>query len=376
MAATQLEIDRNQMLLGGAERLPHVRAPRAFPPKPPASCQKSQMPATLQRSLTLPVQALAWLGGQGTRAIAALVFIGIALPPLGELLKPYVTEAVFLLLCISFMRVDLGALRDHLRRPGVVLAATAWTTLAVPLMSGGICLLTGVHMRSPDLYLALMLQAVASPMMASPALAAVMGLDSTLVLVTLITSTALIPITAPLFAYVFFGSALTLSPLGLGLKLVAILAGSMLVATSVRWIAGVSAIRRHVRPIDGLNVLFLLVFVAAVMGNVVGGFLADPVSTIELTMLAFVVFFTLLGVTALIFRKAGNGRAMALGLMVSQRNMGLMLAATDGVLPGTTWLYFALSQFPIYLSPQLLKPMVRKLSAQPAASAAPEAGGA
>ena len=146
----------------------------------------------------------------------------------------------------------------------------------------------------------------------------------------------------------------------------------MLVAISIRWTAGVSAIRRHVRSIDGLNVLFLLVFVAAVMGNVVGGFLADPVSTIELTMLAFAVFFTLLGVTALIFRKAGAGRAMALGLMVSQRNMGLMLAATDGVLPGTTWLYFALSQFPIYLSPQLLKPMVRKLRAEPATSAAPE----
>jgi BASS family bile acid:Na+ symporter len=44
--------------------------------------------------------------------------------------------------------------------------------------------------------------------------------------------------------------------------------------------------------------------------------------------------------------------------------MGLMLAATDGVLPGTTWLYFALSQFPIYLSPQLLKPIVRRLSVQ------------
>jgi BASS family bile acid:Na+ symporter len=40
-----------------------------------------------------------------------------------------------------------------------------------------------------------------------------------------------------------------------------------------------------------------------------------------------------------------------------------MVAATDGVLPGTTWLYFALSQFPIYLSPQLLKPLVARLSA-------------
>ena len=50
--------------------------------------------------------------------------------------------------------------------------------------------------------------------------------------------------------------------------------------------------------------------------------------------------------------------------MVSQRNMGLMLAATDGALPGLTWLYFALCQFPIYLSPQLLKPIARKLSSQ------------
>ena len=86
---------------------------------------------TLTRILALPVRALSWIGGQGAPAIAALVFIGVAVPPLGELLKPYVTEAIFLLLCISFMRVDLGALRNYLRRPGLVIAATAWTTLAV-----------------------------------------------------------------------------------------------------------------------------------------------------------------------------------------------------------------------------------------------------
>ena len=176
------------------------------------------------------------------------------------------------------------------------------------------------------------------------------------------TSTALIPFTAPLFAYAFFGTALTLSPLGLGLKLLAILAGALLVAAAIRWSVGASAIRRHVRPIDGLNVLILFVFVAAVMGNVVGGFLADPLGTIGQIGLAFAVSFALLGLTTLIFRKAGNRRALALGLMVSQRNMGLMLAATDGVLPGTTWLYFALSQFPIYLTPQLLKPLVARLN--------------
>jgi len=315
----------------------------------------------LQRWISVPAHALAWLGGQGTRAIAALVFIGIALPPLGALLKPFVTEAIFLLLCISFMRIDLGALRAHLRKPGLVLAATAWTTLGVPLISGAACVAVGLDARAPDLFLAMMLQAVASPMMASPALAAVMGLDATLVLVTLVTSTALVPFTAPLFAHLFFGTVLQLSPLGLGLKLVVILCGSLLVAGAIRWFAGEAAIKRHKAPIDGFNILVLFVFVAAVMGTVMGSLWTDPVWAIELAALAFAVFFALLCATFVIFRKAGPERAFALGLMVSQRNMGLMLAATDGVLPGTTWLYFAMSQFPIYLSPQLLKPLANRI---------------
>ena len=115
-----------------------------------------------------PAAGLAWLGRQGTRAIAALVFIGIALPPLDALLKSFVTEAIFVLLCLAFLRVDPAALQSYLGRPALVLAATAWTTLAVPAVFGAVCLTIGLDARSPDLFLALMLQAVASPMMASP----------------------------------------------------------------------------------------------------------------------------------------------------------------------------------------------------------------
>src|SRR3954453_12223506 len=213
--------------------------------------QENAMPAALLNCFALPVRGLAWLGRQGTRAIAALVVIGIALPPLGELLKPYVAEAIFLLLCISFMRVDIAALRDHLRRPGIVIAASAWTMIAVPALIGIGCLAAGVDRSSPDLFLALMLQAVASPMMAAPAMAALMGLDSTLALITLVTGTALVPLTAPLFAWIFFGSALTLSPLALGVKLALMLAGSLGVAMTIRKLFGISAIRRAREPIDG-----------------------------------------------------------------------------------------------------------------------------
>jgi hypothetical protein len=309
----------------------------------------------------VPAAVLAWLGRQGTRAIAALVFIGIAMPPVGALLKPFVTEAIFVLLCIAFLRMDPAALRGYLGRPALVLAATAWTMLVIPVLFGVSCLAIGLDARSPDLLLGIMLQAVASPMMAAPAFAALMGLDATLVLVTLITSSALTPFTAPLFAYAFTGPALTLSPLALGLKLLAILAGSALVGFIIRRIAGLAAIMWYKDEIDGVNILVVFVFVAAVMENVAVRFFAAPMVMIGLTALAFMVFFAVLGLTTLLFSRVGKERALVLGLMASQRNMGLMLAATGGALPDIAWLYFALSQFPIYLSPHLLKPLVRRL---------------
>ena len=151
------------------------------------------------------------------------------------------------------------------------------------------------------------------------------------------------------------GLEVTLSPLALGLTLFVILAGSALLAFVIRRIVGGAAILPHKDRIDGFNILVLFVFVSAVMENVGERFLATRLVMIGLTALAFAVFLALLVVTTLVFLWAGRERAFALGFMVSQRNMGLMLAATGGFLPDLTWLYFAVSQLPIYLSPQLLK---------------------
>ncbi|MEK9280231.1 MULTISPECIES: Na+-dependent transporter [unclassified Bradyrhizobium] len=332
------------------------------------------MSISLRTIFAVPLRGLTWLGDQGTRAVAALVFIAIAVPPIGALLRPYVTEAIFCLLCISFMRVDLAALYGHLRRPGLVAAATAWTTIGVPMLVGLLAWSTGFDSRSPGLFLALMLQGMASPMMASPALAAMIGLDATLVLVTLVTSTALVPFTASLFASLFLGASLSITPLTLGLKLLGLLAGSLLAATVIRRAVGTDAIHRHRRPIDGINIIILLVFASAVMGDVASDLVTDPVFTIGVALMAFAVYFTLLAVTTLLFRRVGYERALALGLMVSQRNLGLMLAATAGALPPTTWLYFALTQFPIHLAPYMLTPIARRLMARVHASGAAAAG--
>jgi BASS family bile acid:Na+ symporter len=316
-------------------------------------------------AIGLPGTALGWLGRQGTRAIAVVVFIGIAVPSLDALVKPFVPEAIFALLCIAFLRVETAALRARLGRPGLLVAVTAWTMLVIPALVGGAGLAVGLPTRTPDLFLALMLQAVASPMMAAPAFAAVMGLDATLVLVTLVTSSALTPFTAPLFAYIFIGPTLALPPVALGLKLISILGGSALVAIAIRRVVGIAAITRSKDKLDGLNILLVFVFVGAVMEHVAARTLARPLTMLGLAVLAFAICYALLGLTALVLAGAGPERAFALGLMASQRNMGLMVAATGNALPEVAWLYFALCQFPIYLSPQLLKPLARRVLARP-----------
>jgi len=311
-----------------------------------------------------PAALLSLLGRQGPRAVAALIVIGIALPPIGALFIPFVTEAVFVLLCIAFLRVDATAFKRYLGRPAIVLAATSWTSVAIPILFGTSYLAFGLKDQSPDIFLALTLQTMAPPLMAAPALAALIGLDATLVLCTMVASTALLPLTAPLFAYAFLGHALTLSPFVLGLKLLGILAGSALVGFTVRRMAGLAAVERQKERIDGFNILVMFVFVSAMMESVAARFLAAPIITIGLAALAFLVAFAVLCLTTLLFASAGRERALTLGFTASQRNTGLMLAATAGALPDLSWLYFAFTYFPLYLFPLLLQPLARRIIIQ------------
>lgn len=306
-------------------------------------------------------RALAWLGGQGPRAIAAVVLIGVATPPIGALLRPFVAESIFALLCVAFLRLDGAALGRQLKRPGALLAASLWTMVCVPVLFGAACLALGLNWRAPELHMALMLQAVASPMMAAPAFAAAMGLDATLVLVALVASSTLTPLTAPLFAAAFVGPALTVSPVALGLRLFLILAGAAAAAAVLRRFVGMEALRRRKAELDGLNVLLVFVFVSGLMKDVAANALLQPLLALALAALAFLVSFAVLGLTVLALRWAGIERAFALGMMASQRNIGLMLAGTAGALPDLVWLYFSLCQVPIYLAPQLLQPLARRL---------------
>ena len=106
--------------------------------------------------------------------MASLLLIAVLTPPLGDLLRPYLTLAIVGLLSIAFLRIDMKSFSSHIRQPALVFKATLWTMLAIPALITSLCLLAGINSISAGLYTALLLQAAASPMMAAPAIAALL----------------------------------------------------------------------------------------------------------------------------------------------------------------------------------------------------------
>jgi hypothetical protein len=304
---------------------------------------------------------LSLIGRHGTLVMAASLFVGLFVPGLAAASKPLLGPAIIAMLLFAFLRMDPTMLRHHMTRPGLVAAATLWIMLVVPATLGTLFVVFGVQQRVPGLFFILVLQISAPGLISAPALAALMGLDVTLTLASMILCMAITPLTASLFTHIFLGTALA-SPLVFGLWLFLIIAGSAAVAAIIRRLAGRAFIEAQRLAIDGLSVIAMLLFAVAAMDGVADHFRADPLRVVGLTLLAFALALGLIGVTALAFARAGRSRAFAIGLIAGNRNIGLMLAATGFAAPDIAWLYFALAQFPIYLLPHLLKPLARRLA--------------
>jgi BASS family bile acid:Na+ symporter len=316
----------------------------------------------LDRATAGPAGLLAWLGRHGANAVAISIVLGILLPPLGALIRPFFAETVFLLLCLAFLRVEPGALRAQLARPRLLVAAATWTMLVVPVLTGLGLYALDLPAQAPGLMLALMFNAVAPPIFSSPALAVLMGLNAAITLAVLLACVAATPFLAPALVAAFVGPAVTFSPMELGLRLVLMLAGAACVAVAVRAVLGRAWVERQAERIDGLNVVVLFLFAVALMGDVLSNTIDRPLVVLGLLALSSAITFGLSALTALVFWHTGARTALPLAHAGGSRNTGLMLAAAAGLVPELVWLYVALIQIPIYALPLLSRSLVRKLS--------------
>lgn len=310
--------------------------------------------------LSLLSRPLAVIGRQGTRAVAASVFVGLALPGLAALAKPLLLASILALLSLSFLRTDASGMRAN-HRGGVLVLALIWIMGVLPAAFG--YLVSRIYPPQDNgLMLALVMQAAAPPIMSTPAFAALLGIDATLSLAVMVLSMIVTPLTAPVVVGAFTDGALALDGAALAIRLALVLAGTGVLGFGLRWWLGPPRIARMRDTLDGLNVILLLILALGLMDGVTSRFLVDPWLVLGMAGLTFLISACAILSTLVLFRWAGRGQNLMLGFAAGHRNISLMIAATGAFLPETTWLYIAVAQFPIYLLPLLLRPLARRLA--------------
>ncbi len=307
------------------------------------------------------LDGLALIGRYGTQGFALSIFLGLALPQFAAAARPLLGVTIFVFVMITFARVDGRALRSLLGRPAPLLLAVGWLTAAPAALVLAALAVVGREQLDPGLVLGLALLGAAPPIMSAPAVAMLLNLQPTLILAAVLVTTTLGPLLSPLLAELIAGTAVPLDVAVLIKRLVLLIGGAILAAVVLRVLLGEARMRARKAELDGLGVVMYFLFAVAAMDGVLAAAVADPGQVARFLAVAFAISALgfAAGLTLLVPLPPADSFVLAYG--TGHRNMGLLVAALGTATPDTTFLFFALAQFPIYLMPQLVKPLARRI---------------
>lgn len=309
---------------------------------------------------TLVAKTLAWLGRWGTQAIVLSVVLGLAAPPLAAAARPLLPWTVLVFLTLMFARADIAAIRVVLSRPGRLALALGWLVLVPPLCFYVALGLVGRHHLDPGLLLGLAMQAAAPPLASVPAIAMLLGLRPTLIMIAVLTTTIASALTSPLLVDWVAGAAVPIDQAVLVRRLALMIGGSLAAALVLRRVVGAARLETNARSLDGVGVVMYVVFGVAAMDGVAAATLADPWRSLGFTTLTFAIAAAGLLGSWTVLRPFDPRDRLAIGYGTGMRNGALQIAALGAAVPDTAYLYFALSQLPIYILPYLLRHVVRR----------------
>jgi len=311
--------------------------------------------------------ALAWLGRHGTQGFALSIFLGLALPQFSAMARPALPITIFCFTTVVFMRLDMSVTLGLLRRPAKLAASCAWLIAGPALLIGGALLLIGRENLDPGIVLGLAIMGAAPPIMSSPAVAILYGFEPSLIIASVILTTIVSPIVAPILVEQLAGAAVPLDRWALTLRLLIFIGGGMAVASAIRLWLGLARVKAMKANLDGFGVLMYFIFAIAAMDGVTKAALDNPRLVLFVLGCVFAVSAAGLASSWLVLRLLPASERFMIGYGTGQRNMGLLVAALGAGVSPTTFLYFALAQFPIYLLPWLLGGVAARIRRREAA---------
>ncbi|MDA7425731.1 hypothetical protein [Thalassococcus lentus] len=290
----------------------------------------------------------------GPWVLVAGLAVGLALPSLAAVLRPWLPVLVVVLLFVSVLRIRPSALIGSLSDvPRVLLTALALQLMA-PLTVVLLARAMGIQDSLPVLALTLML--AAPSIMGSPNISMMLGAAPDHAMRLMVAGTALMPLTIlPVFWL--------LPALG-GSGAVSGAALTLLITISVVTVVAMALRRNFLRTpsptqearLEGVSAIALAVFVIGLMPQVSTVALSEP------GKVAFWLGFVLLanlGGQAIVWHLTRNrmprDHALPISLIAGNRNVALFLVSLPPEVTAPLMVFIGCYQLPMYLTPLIMR---------------------
>lgn len=309
------------------------------------------------------------LGGcarHGRLLLVAGLLIGLTFPALADGMRASIQWSIAALLLVAAIRIGPDGMRGRTSRLGLHVGLTALMQILLPLAVLLLAWLVGWH---GTLLLCAVLVVSAPPISGGPNLVLMLGGDGASALRQLVTGTALLPFTVLLVLPFLpqFDDAGHVLVAAVKLLLVIALASAIGFAIRIRYLPRLSS--RALSELDGLSALLMSIVVIGLMSAVGPALREEPARVGYYLLFAFVLNIGLQSLGRLLWQRWPGGEyTLALSVLTGNRNIALFLTALPAALIDELILFIGCYQFPMYLTPLLMRRFYARLSSHGASS--------
>lgn len=299
------------------------------------------------------------IAGLATWLMAGALVAGYLLQPVAEFFRPFILHSMVILLAIAMVRLDVEKLRAYARRPWVIAAIVVVNLIAAPVLMWVLILPATIP---AGLEQGLILMAAAPMISSAIAIATILELDAALAVAAMVSTYAIVPFTLPTLSVWLIGLDLGVSIFEMFVRLFATIGVPAVIAFVLRrWVFARETLVRNARAIDGLGVVFVVIFCLGIMD----GLQAYAVGRLDYVFLtlcaAFAANISMQILGTVMFLKMGRREALTIGLVTGNTNLGLVMVILADKASPDLIAYFVLGQVPMYFLPVVALPIYRRL---------------
>src|SRR5208282_3857014 len=190
-------------------------------------------------------------GQNGAAVVIAGVIIGLCIPLLSELARPYLAVAIFIFTFGSFLKFDGRSIGGEVANVKRNILMVLWATFGVPLI---VALIIIVARPGPELAQGLLFWSLVPVSPACVAFAAILRLNIAITLLATVVGTAASPFYIPALSALLGGYRLDIDPIDTCLHLVFLVGGAFLASAAAKRLAS-RFIRENPEAMTGIAVL-------------------------------------------------------------------------------------------------------------------------